>query len=141
MAVKYMETKQYYNLYNSNREVKKALEHEKVWKLCNLVSNSVKELLDSIRDGFLQVKGSSKGREKFAESMGKMVEGMERNLETQKGVHQKSVTERNKYDEEYITLIEKERQYYLTAKQFQEECKKTEEWEAKLSKLKKGKKK
>eukprot|EP01126_Amoeba_proteus_P046493 TRINITY_DN525_c0_g1_i13.p1 TRINITY_DN525_c0_g1~~TRINITY_DN525_c0_g1_i13.p1 ORF type:complete len:214 (+),score=57.84 TRINITY_DN525_c0_g1_i13:737-1378(+) len=30
MAVKYIETKQYYNLFNSNREIKKALDHEKV---------------------------------------------------------------------------------------------------------------
>eukprot|EP01126_Amoeba_proteus_P046492 TRINITY_DN525_c0_g1_i11.p2 TRINITY_DN525_c0_g1~~TRINITY_DN525_c0_g1_i11.p2 ORF type:complete len:184 (-),score=58.26 TRINITY_DN525_c0_g1_i11:522-1073(-) len=122
MAVKYIETKQYYNLFNSNREIKKALDHEK-------------ELLESIRDGFVQVKNSVKGKEKFAESMTKIVEGMEKNLEAQRTVHQKVVLERNKADEAYIQLIEKERQYYLTAKQFQEECKKTEELEMKLERL------
>jgi len=45
---------------------------------------------------------------------------------------------RNILDEQYVTLIEKERLYYSSAKEYQEECKKTEILEEKIRKSKKS---
>lgn len=125
MGVKYTETKQYYNLFNSSTQIKETLEHER-------------SLLDQVQRGFLQVKGNKKAKEKFATSMAQMVEEMtNKNLALQKRLNEKAIADRNTEDSKYQNLIERERQYYLTAKKFQEECKVTEDLQAAVSKLQK----
>jgi len=72
--------------------------------------------------------------------MAQMVEEMvSKNLATNKKLYDKAIAERNNFDSQHLALIEKERQYYLTAKKFQEECKHTEDLQAALSKYTKSK--
>jgi len=128
MGVKYTETKQYVNTFNSSEKVRAALDHET-------------KILDSIQEKYPTVKNSKAGREKFLSSMKEILEGMEKRLEQQKKLQEDETKKRNALDEQYITLIEKERLYYTSAKEYQEECKKNEMLEEKLRKAQKKLKK
>lgn len=122
MAVKFTETKQYFNLYNSGILVKEQLENEK-------------RMLDEISTGFNQCKGTKRGREKFAVAIANMVEELQKEAQKKKDNYNKCILERNKLDEQFVVLNDKEREYYQVAKQFQDECKKNEELELKKQKL------
>jgi len=124
MGVKYTETKQYVNTFNSSEKVRAALDHET-------------KILDSIQEKYPTVKNSKAGREKFCASMKEILEGMEKRLEQQKKLLEEETKKRNALDEQYITLIEKERLYYTSAKEYQEECKKNEQLEEKFRKAQK----
>jgi len=58
-------------------------------------------------------------------------------LSNKKKLLEDETKKRNTLDEQYITLIEKERLYYTSAKEYQEECKKNEMLEEKLRKAQK----
>jgi hypothetical protein len=60
---------------------------------------------------------------------------LSKDAQKKKDNYNRTIQERNKLDEQYVTLIEKEREYYAIAKLFQEECKKNEELELKKQKL------
>lgn len=61
---------------------------------------------------------------------------MEKRLEAQKKTLDAEVAKRNASDEQYVALVEKEREFYEMTREFQEECAKSELLEAKVSKLK-----
>jgi len=124
MGVKYTETKQYVNTFNSSEKIRAALDHET-------------KILDSIQEKYPTIKNSKAGREKFCSSLKEILEGMEKRLEQQKKLQEEETTKRNGLDEQYIALIEKERLYYTSAKEYQEECKKTEMYEEKVRKAQK----
>jgi len=128
MGVKYTETKQYVNTFNSSEKVRAALDHET-------------KILDSVQEKYPTIKNSKAGREKFCASLKEILEGMEKRLEQQKKLQEEETTKRNGLDEQYIALIEKERLYYTSAKEYQEECKKTEVFEEKVRKAQKKLKK
>jgi len=128
MGVKYTETKQYINTFNSSEKIRLALDHET-------------KILDSIQEKYPGIKNSKAGREKFLSSLKEILEGMEKRLEQQKKLLDEEVTKRNALDEQYMVLLEKERLYYTSAKEYQEECKKTEKLEDKLRKAQKKYKK
>jgi len=121
MALKYTETKKYFNSFNAAEGVRASLEHEV-------------KLLNSIHDTYPQVRGKKDKTEKFLISLREIVAGMEKRLENHKKVLDVEVAKRNAADERYLKLIEKERFYYDMTKEFQEECRKTELLEAKLRK-------
>jgi len=128
MGVKYTETKQYINTFNASEKNRAALDHES-------------KLLDSIQEKYPTIKNSKPGREKFLSSLKEILDGMEKRLEQQKKLLEEEISKRNALDEQYIALTEKERLYYASAKDYQEECKKTEMLEEKLRKVQKKKKK
>jgi len=99
------------------------------------------KLLDSIQEKYPTIKNSKPGREKFLSSLKEILDGMEKRLEQQKKLLEEEISKRNALDEQYIALTEKERLYYASAKDYQEECKKTEMLEEKLRKVQKKKKK
>jgi len=126
MGIKYTETKQYVNTFNACEKIRVALDHET-------------KLLDSIQEKYPTIKNSKAGREKFLSSLKEILEGMEKRLEQQKKLLEEETLKRNVNDEQYVSLIEKERLYYSSAKEYQEECKKTEILEDKIRKTKKSK--
>jgi len=128
MGIKYTETKQYINTFNSSEKIRAALDHES-------------KLLDSIQEKYPTIKNSKPGREKFLSSLKEILEGMEKRLEQQRKLLDDDLAKRNTLDEQYISLTDKERLYYASAKEYQEECKKTEVLEEKLKKLQKKKRK
>jgi len=127
MAVKYTETKQYFNMFNSSEKIRAALEHEV-------------KLLNSIQEMYPTVRNNKKGREKFLNSLKDITAGMDQRLQQQSKVLDEEKLRRNDHDKKYINLIEQERQYYAAAKAYQEECAKTEHLEAKLRRGRKEKK-
>jgi len=126
MGVKYTETKSYINTFNSSEKIRAALDHES-------------KLLDSIQEKYPTIKNSKPGREKFLSSLKEILDGMEKRLEQQKKLLDDEIVKRNELDEQYIALTEKERLYYASAKEYQEECKKTELLEEKMRKHQKKK--
>uniref|UniRef100_A0A6B2L016 Uncharacterized protein n=1 Tax=Arcella intermedia TaxID=1963864 RepID=A0A6B2L016_9EUKA len=127
MGIKHTETKQYINSFNSSEKIRAALEHES-------------KILDSIQEKYPPLKNSKTGRDKFLASLTEILQGMEKRLEQQKKLVEDEISRRNKLDDEYTVLVEKERKYYVSAKQYQEECKKTETLEDNLKKYQKRKK-
>jgi len=119
MAVKYTETKQYYNMFNSSEKIRAALEHEV-------------KLLNSIQEMYPTVKGNKKGREKFLSSLKDINTAMDQRVQQQTKALEDEKQRRNEYDKRYIELVEQERLYYAAAKAYQEECAKTEQLETKL---------
>jgi len=127
MAVKYTETKQYYNMFNSSEKIRAAFEHEV-------------KLLNSIQEMYPTVKGNKKGREKFLGSLKDINTAMDQRLQQQTKLLEDEKQKRNELDKKYIDLVEHERLYYVAVKAYQEECAKTEQLEAKLRKGVKDKK-
>jgi len=127
MAVKFTETKQYFNMFNSSEKIRAALEHEV-------------KLLNSIQEMYPTVKGNKKGRDKFLNSLKDIISGMDQRLQQQTKVLDEEKQKRNDLDKKHIDLVEQERQYYAAAKAYQEECAKTEQLEAKLRRGRKDKK-
>eukprot|EP01125_Pyxidicula_operculata_P022963 TRINITY_DN9713_c0_g1_i1.p1 TRINITY_DN9713_c0_g1~~TRINITY_DN9713_c0_g1_i1.p1 ORF type:complete len:634 (+),score=223.99 TRINITY_DN9713_c0_g1_i1:21-1922(+) len=126
MAVKYTETKQYFNLFNSSEKIRAALEHED-------------KLLNSIQEQYPTIRGNKKGRDKFLSSVKDITSGLSQRLEQAHKQEEDENKKRQGLDEKYINLVEKERQYYAAAKEYQEECKKTEALEERIRKIRKKK--
>jgi hypothetical protein len=107
MGVKYTETKQYINTFNSSDKIRAALDHES-------------KLLDSIQEKYPTIKNSKPGREQFLSSLKAILDAMEKRFEQQKKLYDEEIAKRNLLDEQYISLTEKERLYYASAKEFKE---------------------
>jgi len=105
------ETRQYYITYNTLNDTKSFLEKE--------IS-----ILKSIDDNYATAMTSNKVR--FQESLSNILESVSQSL---KKVEQKLKEEkeiRDNLNQKYLGLVEKERSYFKSAKDFQEECAKNE---------------
>jgi len=114
VAATHKETKQFYTLYNTLDDTKLYLEKE-----CGY--------LNSIHDGFEQASSQSESsKEEFLQQLEKIVHGVKLNKEK---VEKKKNLEKSKKDAlnaQMMELVEKQRLYYKTVRDFQEECKKSE---------------
>ncbi|KAM6129447.1 coiled-coil domain-containing protein 93 [Pterocles gutturalis] len=122
VSATHKETKQFFTLYNTLDDKKVYLEKE--------VS-----LLNSIYDNFHQAMASSGSREQFLRQMEQIVEGIKQNRMKMEKKKQENKMRRDQLNDEYLELLEKQRLYFKTVKEFKEECRKNEML---LSKLKAG---
>lgn len=90
-------------------------------------------LLNSIHDNFHQAMASSGSREQFLRQMEQIVEGIKQNRMKMEKKKQENKMRRDQLNDEYLELLEKQRLYFKTVKEFKEECRKNEML---LSKLK-----
>lgn len=107
------ETKQFYTLYNTLDDTKLYLEKEIT-------------LLNSIHDNFHQAMSSPSATQQFLKQFEQMVEGIKA---TKASLEKRKMDEKMKRDQlndNYLDLIEKQRLYFKTVKDFQEECRKNE---------------
>lgn len=113
VSEKLKETKKYYALYNTLADTRTYLGHE--------VS-----LLESISSGFPGAMKTQPGKDNFLEAFAKILEGVDKSIEKVKGdlESEKSLLELKSVA--YNTLMEKQRNYFKTVKNFQEECFKNE---------------
>jgi len=115
------ETKQFYTLYNTLDDTKLYLEKEVGY-------------LNSIHDTFEHAsQGSDTSKEEFLKQLEKINQGVKA---TEDKIQKKLKQEKDKRyacNETLMELVEKQREYYKTVRDFQEECKKAE---ILLSKLK-----
>ncbi|XP_009877637.1 PREDICTED: coiled-coil domain-containing protein 93, partial [Apaloderma vittatum] len=120
VSATHKETKQFFTLYNTLDDKKVYLEKEV-------------NLLNSIHDNFHQAMASSGSREQFLRQMEQIVEGIKQNRMKMEKKKQENKMRRDQLNDEYLELLEKQRLYFKTVKEFKEDCRKTEML---LSKLK-----
>ncbi|XP_075685094.1 coiled-coil domain-containing protein 93 isoform X2 [Rhinoderma darwinii] len=120
VSATHKETKQFFTLYNTLDDKKLYLEKEV-------------NLLNSIHDNFQQAMASSGTREQFLRQMEQIVDGIRQNRNKMEKKKQENKMRRDQLNDEYLEMLEKQRLYFKTVKEFKEECRRNE---VLLSKLK-----
>lgn len=122
VAGTHKETKQFFTLYNTLDDTKLYLGKEV-------------NLLNSIHDNFEQAMSSSSNREQFLKQFDSIVRGIVDNKER---IEKKKAVEKQRRDtlnQKYLDIVEQERLYFKTVKDFTEECHKNEVLLSKLKNL------
>ncbi|BFZ01216.1 hypothetical protein BsWGS_04255 [Bradybaena similaris] len=113
VASKHRETKQFFTLYNTLEDTKTYL-------------NKEVQLLNSIHDNFQQAMTSAANRETFLKQFEQIVEGVKQNKAKAEKKRQEEKMKRDQLSDQHLDLIEKQRLYFKTVKDFKEECRKNE---------------
>ncbi|KAK5890922.1 hypothetical protein CesoFtcFv8_014398 [Champsocephalus esox] len=113
VSATHKETKQFFTLYNTLDDKKVYLEKEV-------------NLLNSIHDNFHQAMASSAAKEQFLRQMEQIVEGIKQNRIKMEKKKQENKMRRDQLNDEYLELLDKQRLYFKTVKDFKEECRKNE---------------
>ncbi|XP_036599343.1 coiled-coil domain-containing protein 93 isoform X1 [Trichosurus vulpecula] len=113
VSATHKETKQFFTLYNTLDDKKVYLEKE--------IS-----LLNSIHENFQQAMASSAARDQFLRQMEQIVDGIKQNRMKLEKKKQENKMRRDQLNDEYLELLEKQRLYFKTVKEFKEECRKNE---------------
>ncbi|XP_078084293.1 coiled-coil domain-containing protein 93 isoform X3 [Mustelus asterias] len=107
VAATHKETKQFFTLYNTLDDKKVYLEKEV-------------NLLNSIHDNFQQAMAASTARDQFLRQMEQIVEGIKQNRMKLEKKKQENKMRRDQLNDEYLELLEKQRLYFKTVKEFKE---------------------
>ncbi|XP_053295966.1 coiled-coil domain-containing protein 93 isoform X3 [Pleuronectes platessa] len=113
VSATHKETKQFFTLYNTLDDKKIYLEKEV-------------NLLNSIHDNFQQAMSSSAAKEQFLRQMEQIVEGIKQSRIKMEKKKQGNKMRRDRLNDEYLELLDKQRLYFKTVKDFKEECRKNE---------------
>uniref|UniRef100_A0A8C4IGB0 Coiled-coil domain-containing protein 93 n=1 Tax=Dicentrarchus labrax TaxID=13489 RepID=A0A8C4IGB0_DICLA len=113
VSATHKETKQFFTLYNTLDDKKVYLEKEV-------------NLLNSIHDNFQQAMSSSAAKDQFLRQMEQIVEGIKQNRIKMEKKKQENKMRRDQLNDEYLELLDKQRLYFKTVKDFKEECRKNE---------------
>uniref|UniRef100_A0A672IGT6 Coiled-coil domain-containing protein 93 n=1 Tax=Salarias fasciatus TaxID=181472 RepID=A0A672IGT6_SALFA len=113
VSATHKETKQFFTLYNTLDDKKVYLEKEV-------------NLLNSIHDNFQQAMASSAAKEQFLRQMEQIVEGIKHSRIKMEKKKQENKMRRDQLNDEYLELLDKQRLYFKTVKDFKEECRKNE---------------
>ncbi|XP_062258324.1 coiled-coil domain-containing protein 93 isoform X2 [Platichthys flesus] len=113
VSATHKETKQFFTLYNTLDDKKIYLEKEV-------------NLLNSIHDNFQQAMSSSAAKEQFLRQMEQIVEGIKQSRIKMEKKKQENKMRRDRLNDEYLELLDKQRLYFKTVKDFKEECRKNE---------------
>ncbi|XP_068120896.1 coiled-coil domain-containing protein 93, partial [Hyperolius riggenbachi] len=113
VSATHKETKQFFTLYNTLDDKKVYLEKEV-------------NLLNSIHDNFQQAMASSGTREQFLRQMEQIVDGIRQNRNKMEKKKQQNKMRRDQLNDEYLEMLDKQRLYFKTVKEFKEECRKNE---------------
>lgn len=122
VAHKLKETKQFYTLYN-------ILDDSRLY-----ISKEI-NLLNSIHDTFEQAMSSPTTKEQFLKQFEQIVEGVKQNRTKVEKKKQETKMKRDQLSDQYLDIVEKERLYFKTVKDFKDECHKNELLLAKLDKI------
>ncbi|CAK6978429.1 coiled-coil domain-containing protein 93 [Scomber scombrus] len=113
VSATHKETKQFFTLYNTLDDKKVYLEKEV-------------NLLNSIHDNFQQAMSSSAAKDQFLRQMEQIVEGIKQSRIKMEKKKQENKMRRDQLNDEYLELLDKQRLYFKTVKEFKEECRKNE---------------
>ncbi|XP_069011293.1 coiled-coil domain-containing protein 93 isoform X1 [Embiotoca jacksoni] len=113
VSATHKETKQFFTLYNTLDDKKVYLEKEV-------------NLLNSIHDNFQQAMSSAAAKEQFLRQMEQIVEGIKQSRIKMEKKKQENKMRRDQLNDEYLELLDKQRLYFKTVKDFKEECRKNE---------------
>uniref|UniRef100_A0AAQ5XWE5 Coiled-coil domain-containing protein 93 n=1 Tax=Amphiprion ocellaris TaxID=80972 RepID=A0AAQ5XWE5_AMPOC len=107
VSATHKETKQFFTLYNTLDDKKVYLEKEV-------------NLLNSIHDNFQQAMSSSAAKEQFLRQMEQIVEGIKQSRIKMEKKKQENKMRRDQLNDEYLELLDKQRLYFKTVKEFKE---------------------
>uniref|UniRef100_A0A8C2XDA2 Coiled-coil domain-containing protein 93 n=1 Tax=Cyclopterus lumpus TaxID=8103 RepID=A0A8C2XDA2_CYCLU len=107
VSATHKETKQFFTLYNTLHDKKVYLEKEV-------------NLLNSIHDNFHQAMSSSAAKEQFLRQMEQIVEGIKQSRIKMEKKKQENKMRRDQLNDEYLELLDKQRLYFKTVKDFKE---------------------
>ncbi|XP_035994667.1 coiled-coil domain-containing protein 93 isoform X2 [Fundulus heteroclitus] len=113
VSATHKETKQFFTLYNTLDDKKLYLEKEV-------------NLLNSIHDNFQQAMSSAAAKDQFLRQMEQIVEGIKQSRIKMEKKKQENKMRRDQLNDEYLELLDKQRLYFKTVKDFKEECRKNE---------------
>ncbi|XP_037542680.1 coiled-coil domain-containing protein 93 isoform X2 [Nematolebias whitei] len=113
VSATHKETKQFFTLYNTLDDKKVYLDKEVT-------------LLNSIHDNFQQAMSSAAAKEQFLRQMEQIVEGIKQNRIKMEKKKQENKMRRDQLNDEYLELLDKQRLYFKTVKDFKEECRRNE---------------
>ncbi|XP_078656100.1 coiled-coil domain-containing protein 93-like isoform X5 [Branchiostoma floridae x Branchiostoma belcheri] len=119
VAATHKETKQFITLYNTLDDTK-------------LYLNKEVNLLNSIHDNFEQAMSSAANKEQFLKQLEQIVDGIKQNKNKVEKKKQEEKMRRDQLNDTFLDLVDKQRVYFKTVKDFQEECRKNEILLAKL---------
>ncbi|XP_024919466.1 coiled-coil domain-containing protein 93 [Cynoglossus semilaevis] len=120
VSVTHKETKQFFTLYNTLDDKKIYLEKEV-------------NLLNSIHDNFQQAMSSSARKEQFLRQMEQIVEGIKQSRVKMEKKKQDNKMRRDQLNDEYLEVLDRQRIYFKTVKDFKEECRRNEMLLSKLN--------
>jgi hypothetical protein len=106
-----METRQYYNTYNT-------LEDQRVF-----LSKEV-SILDSINEKYNLAMKSKTNRENLLKSMQQIIESVDKNSVKSKEKHENEMNKRDILKKQHSELVDKQSYYIKLTKEFENECKK-----------------
>lgn len=109
MALRFTETRQYYNTFNTLQDRRNLLQREL-------------DVLNQIQDNYATAMKSKASKTKFAESLTAIADQVSKSFEKSVEKHKEEADRCNVLDDQHTKAIEKERAYYAAAKAFQEEC-------------------
>ncbi|KAM6934664.1 coiled-coil domain-containing protein 93 [Xenentodon cancila] len=119
VSATHKETKQFFTLYNTLDDKKVYLEKEV-------------NLLNSIHDNFQQAMSSAAAKEQFLRQLEQIVEGIKQSRIKMERKKQENKMRRDQLNDEYLELLDKQRLYFKTVKDFKEECRRNETLLSKL---------
>jgi len=119
---KLTETRQYYTTFNTFDDKRQLLENEL-------------SILSSIQNNYNISMSSKTNKEMFIKSMDNIISAIQTNLEKSESKWANEKLRHDTLSDQYMTLLDQERNYYKLTKEFQEECKKNELLQSKLNEL------
>lgn len=119
VGAKHKETKQFFTLYNTLDDTRMYL-------------NKEVNLLNSINDNFEQAMSSQSNRDQFLKQFEQIVDGVKQNRSKVDRRKQEEKMKRDELNDKLLEYLEKQRVYFKTVKDFQEECRKNEILHSKL---------
>lgn len=119
VSATHKETKQFYTLYNTLDDIRMYLDKEI-------------GLLNSILENFSEAMASPSTRDQFLAQFEQIVEGVRQNRLKVEKKRQEAKASRDHLHDQYLELVDKQRLYFKTVKEFKEECSKNEALVGKL---------
>ncbi|KAN0032411.1 hypothetical protein ACTFIV_006305 [Dictyostelium citrinum] len=119
---KLTETRQYYTTYNTFEDKKTLLENEL-------------SILNSIQSKYSVAMSSTNNKELFIKSMDQIIDGIQQVLDKSENKWNVEKVRHDTLSDQYMTLLDQERNYYKLTKDFEEECRKNELLIKKLNEL------
>ncbi|EGC33424.1 hypothetical protein DICPUDRAFT_154532 [Dictyostelium purpureum] len=121
-SAKLVETRQYYTTYNTFEDKKTLLENEL-------------SILNSIQSKYSVAMSSANNKEMFIKSMDQIIAGIQEVLDKSESKWNIEKSRHDTLSDQYMSLLDQERNYYKLTKDFEEECRKNEVLIKKLNEL------
>jgi hypothetical protein len=107
------ETRQFYDLYNSSVDERDFMEREY-------------KTVTSIHENFDTAMSSERSKELYLKQFDQILENIRNEKTKFEKKQEEEKTQKDRANDDYLSLVDKQRQYYKTVKEFQEECRKNE---------------